>query len=402
MRDECTGPFAVNSREHTLNSSPPPPSDPTQDFTILTITRSTITPKAAVEQREHFLVAIQGNQTGRRLRFGPDHPVTVGRKLVCDFVLPDAEVSGKHCEISARPGEADATVTDLQSTNGTFVEGKRLSGSTRLPTGGLLQLGSHVLKHEYRLPSELEQSLELDRDLEKASSYVKALLPEPIREGPVRTDWFFLPSTLLGGDAFGYQQLDDDTFAGYVVDVSGHGAGAAMHSVSVMNVLRQRALPNTDFRDPAQVLSSLNTTFQMESHGGMYFSIWYGVYEPKTRLLRYSSAGHHPSYLAQPSQQELIPLQTRNLMIGALPEARFLASSVEVMPGSVLYVFSDGVFEVVTKEGTQWGLQDFLPLLQRPAVANVSEPERLYRAVQEVARPGALDDDFSMLVVTFV
>ena len=44
-----------------------------------------------------------------------------------------------------------------------------------------------------------------------------------------------------------------------------------------MNVLRQRALPNTDFRDPAQVLHRLNAMFQMESHGGMYFSIWYGV-----------------------------------------------------------------------------------------------------------------------------
>ena len=385
-----------------MNNSLPSDNEPTQDFTILTITRSTITPKVAPEKREHFLVAIQGSQTGRRLRFAPDHPITVGRKMVCDFVLPDAEVSGKHCQVSAAPDEADATVTDLQSTNGTFVEGKRLIGSIRLPNGGLLQLGGHVLKHEFRLPSELEQSLELDRDLEKASSYVKALLPAPIRDGPVRTDWFFLPSTTLGGDAFGYQQLDEDTFAGYVVDVSGHGAGAAMHSVSVMNVLRQRALPNTDFRDPAQVLHSLNTTFQMESHGGMYFSIWYGVYEPKTRLLRYSSAGHHPSYLAQPSIQELIPLQTRNLMIGAMPEAKFVCSSVEVMPGSVLYVFSDGVFEVVTKEGTQWGLQDFLPLLRRPESSEVSEPERFYRAVQDVARPGALDDDFSMLVVTFV
>ncbi len=375
--------------------------DPMSEHTLLTVSRASSAPRLPTEKREHFLVAIEGTQKGRRLRFGAE-PVTIGRKLLCEFVLPDAEVSGRHCQVSALPGEVDALVVDLQSTNGSFVDGKRVRESCRLPSGGLLQLGSNVLKHEYSTESEIEQSLELDRDLEKASSYVKALLPAPILDGPVRTDWFFLPSTKLGGDAFGYQQLDEETFAGYVVDVSGHGAGAAMHSVSVMNVLRQRALPDTDFRDPAQVLHRLNSMFQMESHGGMFFSIWYGVYEPKTRQLRYSSAGHHPSYLAQPSRHEMIPLQTRNLMIGAMPEARFVSDSVEVQPGSVLYVFSDGVFEVVTKEGTQWGLQDFLPLLQRPAVAGVGEPERLYRAVQEVARPGALDDDFSMLVVTFV
>lgn len=372
------------------------------DNTQLTITLSSVaTQPVSTEQREHFIVAVEGSQRGRRLRFGAA-PITLGRKMVCDFVLPDAEVSARHCQVSALPGEVDAVVIDLQSTNGSFIDGKRVREEGRLPSGGLLQLGAHVLKHEYVLPSVLEQSLELDRDLEKASSYVKALLPAPIRDGPVRTDWFFLPSTKLGGDAFGYQQLDEDTFAGYVVDVSGHGAGAAMHSVSVMNVLRQRALPNTDFRDPAQVLHRLNSMFQMESHGGMYFSIWYGVYQPQTRRLLYASAGHHPSYLAQPSRQEMVPLQTRNLMIGALPEAKFIADSVEVQPGSVLYVFSDGVFEVVTKEGTQWGLRDFLPLLRHPAVPGIGEPERLYRAVQDVARPGALDDDFSMLVVTFV
>lgn len=368
---------------------------------MLTITRSGSGPVGSMEEREHFLVVIQGNLAGRRLRFGAD-PITLGRKMVCDFVLPDAEVSGRHCQVSARPGEADALVTDLNSTNGSFIEGKRFEGTARLPNGGLLQIGGQIIKHEYRLPSELEQSLELDRDMEKASSYVKALLPAPIRSGPVRTDWFFLPSATLGGDAFGYQQLDDDTFAGYVVDVSGHGAGSAMHSVSVMNVLRQRALPFTDFADPAQVLHSLNMMFQMESHGGMYFSIWYGVYQPKTRVLRYSSAGHHPSYLALPSRKELLALQTRNLMIGAIPEAKFVAEQVAVAPGSVLYVFSDGVFEVVTKEGTQWGLPDFLPLLTQPPLPDVSEPERLYREVQKVARHGALDDDFSMLVVTFV
>ena len=383
---------------------PPPsnaPGEPAQDLTILTVSRSAMPSAVAHEEREHFLIVTHGTQRGRLLRFGAQE-ITIGRKMVCDFVLPDAEVSGRHCRVMALPGESTARVTDLQSTNGSFIDGRRIEGSVPWPAGSLLQLGGHVIKHEYRLPSELEQSLELDRDLEKASSYVKALLPAPIREGPVRTDWFFMPSATLGGDAFGYQQLDADTFAGYVVDVSGHGAGSAMHSVSVMNVLRQRALPNTDFTDPAQVLRSLNAMFQMDHHGGMYFSIWYGVYQPSTRVLRYSSAGHHPSYLALPGRTEPMPLHTRNLMIGAIPEAEFVSDQVSVVPGSVLYVFSDGVFEVVTKEGTQWGLRDFLPLLGQPGSADVSEPERLYRAVQDVAKPGSLDDDFSMLVVTFV
>jgi serine phosphatase RsbU (regulator of sigma subunit) len=384
-----------------LSLRPPPDDGVTQDHTILTITRAGSPSRLLQEQREHFLTVVQGSQAGRSLRIGAE-PVTIGRKMVCDFVLPDPEISGKHCQVGAVAHQADAIVTDLDSTNGSYVEGRRIQGSARLPHGGLLQVGDQVLKHEYRLPSEMKQSQELDRDIEKASRYVQSLLPAPVHAGPVQADWFFLPSARLGGDAFGYHRLDEHTFAAYVVDVSGHGAGAAMHSVSVMNVLRQRALPGTDFHDPAQVLSRLNEMFQMDSHGGMYFSIWYGLYDERRRELHYASAGHHPSYLTNPSREEMRPLQTRNLVIGAMPGVPFVADRVSVEAGSRLYVFSDGVFEVVTKEGTQWGLQDFLPLLQQPADPALGEPERLYRAVQDIARPGSLDDDFSMLVVTFL
>lgn len=384
-----------------MSPSPTSDDDVSQDHTILTITRSGTPPKVVQEQREHFLTVIQGSQAGRYLAFGLE-PVTIGRKATCDFTLPDAEVSGRHCQVSALAHHTDALVTDLQSTNGSFVEGRRVVGSARLPQGGLMQVGDQVLKHEYRLPSELKQSQELDRDLDKANRYVQSLLPAPLRAGPVRADWLFQPSARLGGDAFGYHRLDERTFALYLVDVSGHGAGAAMHSVSVMNVLRQRALPGADFHDPAQVLRHLNAMFQMESHGGMYFSMWYGTYDLVSRELHYASAGHHPSYLRSGSRGAVQPLQTRNLVIGALPEAEFVSGRADVAPDSTLYVFSDGVFEVVTKAGAQWGLHDFLPLLQQAPQADTSEPERLYRAVLDVARPGALDDDFSMLVVTFL
>jgi sigma-B regulation protein RsbU (phosphoserine phosphatase) len=103
-----------------------------------------------------------------------------------------------------------------------------------------------------------------------------------------------------------------------------------------------------------------------------------------------------------PARDTLVPLQTRNLVIGAMPGLDFSAASVDVTPGSCIYVFSDGVFEVVTREGLQWGLPDFLPLLLEPPAQDGAEAARLYRAVSQMAKPGPLDDDFSMLVVTFL
>jgi sigma-B regulation protein RsbU (phosphoserine phosphatase) len=175
-----------------------------------------------------------------------------------------------------------------------------------------------------------------------------------------------------------------------------------MLSVSVLNILRQRALPETDFTDAAQVLTSLNTMFQMDRHDGMFFTIWYGVYDVKTRLLRHGCAGHHAGYIVPTGGSQTIPLREAGLIIGALADTPFGADQVSVPAGASLYLFSDGVFEIVTKEGRQWRLGNFLPMLLEPAIPDSSEPQRLYRAVRDVSRSGPFDDDFSILVLTFV
>ena len=66
----------------------------------------------------------------------------------------------------------------------------------------------------------------LAAELAEAAEYVKSLFPAPLT-GDVSADWRFIPSTQLGGDAFGYHWLDADHFAMYLLDVCGHGVGAA-------------------------------------------------------------------------------------------------------------------------------------------------------------------------------
>ena len=75
---------------------------------------------------------------------------------------------------------------------------KNLSKSTKRPTTALI---------------ERNQALKfLNQELADAADYVRTILPEPITEGPIRTDWRFIPSTSLGGDAFGYHMVDDRSF----------------------------------------------------------------------------------------------------------------------------------------------------------------------------------------------
>ena len=86
-----------------------------------------------------------------------------------------------------------------------------------------------------------ESQSRLANEMKQAAHYVRSILPDKLNKGKIITNWRFIPSAELGGDSFGYHWLDDDHFAFYLLDVSGHGIGSALLSVSAMNALRSSA-----------------------------------------------------------------------------------------------------------------------------------------------------------------
>jgi serine phosphatase RsbU (regulator of sigma subunit) len=349
-------------------------------------------------ERLHCLELIHCVDTGRRHVVGP-LGLKIGRTPPADIVLPDSEVSRSHCTVSLASGEL--VVSDSGSTNGTYVDGVRVEGSVPLPVGSILQIGKHSLQHEFRTRTEIMETDDLDRELQRASAYVQALLPPPSHEGPVRCDWIHVPCARLGGDAFGYGQFANDLFGAYLIDVAGHGAGAAMLAVAVMSQLRQHTLPDTDMRSPAQVLTTLNRLFQMDEQAGLYFTMWYGVYDAKSRRLTYAAAGQHAALMVPPDRSHAIPVGNRNTVIGAMPDVIYNEATVEVPPGSTIYLFSDGVFEIIDRTGLQWSIANLERLILEPRNEGMDETQRLFHSVRQAAVPGPFEDDFSLVVAQF-
>ncbi len=345
----------------------------------------------------HYLVFSPGEAVERkRLRPGG---LSIGRAPPAELVIAVPEISRRHCRIDIE-GDA-AVIADLDSTNGTFVGGERLAAPTRLRNGNEILLGTFPIRYELRDEGEVAAEAQLAGEMRRAADYVRAILPQPLTTGPVQTEWWFVPSSQLGGDAFGYQFLDDGTFTGFVLDVTGHGIGAAMHAVTVANVLRRRALPGVDFHDPGQVAAGLNAMFPMEEHNDLLFTLWYFAYDPAERQIRFCAAGHHPSFLVTAAGAEPVPLWLRSPMIGMLPEGNWAVGRAAVPVDSRIYVFSDGAFEIVEASGRQWVLEDLRLIMKGPEQAGVAEAQRIYQSVRSAATPGPLEDDFSVLVLRF-
>jgi sigma-B regulation protein RsbU (phosphoserine phosphatase) len=240
----------------------------------------------------------------------------------------------------------------------------------------------------------------LAAELAEAAAYVQSLLPVPLNQGPVHTSWQFIPSTSLGGDAFGYHWLDDDRFCMFLLDVCGHGVGAALLSISAMNVLRSQSLPNTNFGEPGAMLTVLNEAFLMEKHNNMYFTIWYGVYTRSTRTLRYASAGHPPALLIDKDpagNATVTPLGTPRMVLGGMPGTVYHTETRTILPGSTLFLMSDGVYEINRPDGTLWTFDQFAQLMANANAAGKPEIEELARQVHAMHGAGPLDDDFSIV-----
>jgi serine phosphatase RsbU (regulator of sigma subunit) len=230
-------------------------------------------------------------------------------------------------------------------------------------TEALDQAERHRLKAEQAVAVAEAAGAALTAELEQAARYVASLLPPPTRRGAVAADWLYRPSTGVGGDAFGYHWLDETRFTFYLLDVCGHGVGAALLATTVMNVIRAGTLSGADFAAPSSVLTALNDAFPMEAQNGMYFTIWYGVYDTSSRVLSFAAAGHHPAVLVAPRAPPQM-LQGKGLPIGCFERVVYPMFSVSVPTGARLYVFSDGLFEVeVGGHGTMLTFEEFVNII---------------------------------------
>ncbi len=244
----------------------------------------------------------------------------------------------------------------------------------------------------------VESQRKLAEELAEAGRYVSCLLPQSLEHPDIRVDWHFQSCSQLGGDGFGYRWIDPAHWGFFLFDVCGHGVGAALLSISVLNLMRTLSLPNTDFRSPKSVLEALNLAFPMESNNEQYFTFWYGVYCPATRKLSYGSAGHPAALCLEGAN--LSHLRTKGPPIGCMEGARFQEDVCILSKPSRLIVLSDGVYELEKTNGSTATLEEFSQWLV--GQGENGDPRSAFNWAQSVSVREKMDDDFSIMDIRFL
>jgi phosphoserine phosphatase RsbU/P len=247
----------------------------------------------------------------------------------------------------------------------------------------------------------------LDHDLKLAARVQQALLPPAsLQIGGLHIARAMRPCTDLAGDAVGVVPLPDGHVGLYMLDVSGHGVGAALLSFTLNHMLAPTADGAFLVEDtgrglgvvaPSRVAERLNRQFPMD-RTRQYFTLVYGVFDPAHGRFSYVMAGH-PAPIVLPRGGPAAPLQGGGLPIGMIEHATFDDEAVILQPGDRVYFYTDGVIEALNASEQEFGHARLTAEIDRLR----SEP--LEPAIDVLAdlivdwSGGRLGDDVSLLAI---
>lgn len=364
------------------------------------------------DRGENALTAANGQEAWEILQ---REPVNV---VISDWIMPT--VDGLELCRRIRAAQLDRYVYVIlctaRNTRADLIEGIGAGADDFLPKPvdfGELNVRLHTAARILRLERELadrnhklsEANAEIERDLKAAALVQTSLLPQgPCPLPGMRSSWLFLPSGLLAGDTFGYFPLEGGRLGFYQLDVSGHGAPAAMLSVTLSRALLpgegSPVVREGRVAAPQEVVSALNERFQ--DAGGRYFTIIYGVLEAQTRRVSFTQAGHpHPIHIQAPGKARYVG--EGGFPAGMIAGMDYVSQSLALPPGDRLVLYSDGLTECANPHGERFGSGRLLDWAQATAKMDLDAAvARIRSAIGEWRGDQVFEDDISLLAIESV
>ena len=325
---------------------------------------------------------------------GRTHPYVVGKphiKFYAGVPLsgPRGHKIGSFCLVDTEPREFDDDDLAALMAFAALVE-------REINLSDIIEAQNELLKTRQEL---VDAQKRLERELSEAERYVRLMIPPPL-DGAEIIDWKFDPSTELGGDGLGYRRVNDDQLAFYVLDVTGHGLGSTLLAVTALELLRNRnPASGIDFSQPAGVVERLNRTFQMKDHAGKFFSVWYGVYSRSARTLTYANAGHPPAVLLtrQNGEVRLTKTSPGGSVLGIMPEIHCPETTIEFCADSELFLFTDGLYELLDPQGGRGSYDEFLAALEKQVGDGTPAWDAILSWLDRARDRRMIDDDVTLL-----
>jgi sigma-B regulation protein RsbU (phosphoserine phosphatase) len=212
-----------------------------------------------------------------------------------------------------------------------------------------------------------------------------------------------LAEEFIGGDIVDVYHFDNNSVAFSIADISGKGARAAVHAALIKYGLRAFSshglAPERALRSLDRLYLENNNFEQNES----FATVFFGLVDPKRKVMTYASAGHEPVIVVHPDQTVEVLAPTAPL-IGVFDDQHHLFTQdvVTISAGTLFVATTDGVTESRNAEGEMFGMERFIAVVKRNFDC---ELKQLIASVIDEAQAfssGRLVDDMAIVAARFL
>jgi PAS domain S-box-containing protein len=261
---------------------------------------------------------------------------------------------------------------------------------------------SEQVRVEERLRSANEKlqkrQMEIEEDLRLAARVQHSLAPRPLVWDTISIDTFYHPVHSVGGDFAVVGSLEREQLGLLVCDVSGHGIGSALVANRIYSETSTHLRNGMPF---VEMFCELNRFLIDEiSSPGMFVTLAAARIDAAQRRMIFAGAGHPPAMLARRGQNPLL-LESRSMILGALPHAVDSQSSLDVQlePDDRIVLYTDGITEVFNSRGEMLGVAGVQEIVRQVSLLPAEEMKQGILDAVAAWREGSPTDDVSLMLV---
>jgi sigma-B regulation protein RsbU (phosphoserine phosphatase) len=207
------------------------------------------------------------------------------------------------------------------------------------------------------------------------------------------------PARQTSGDFYDTISLPDGRLGLVVADVVDKGVGAALFMTLSWILIRSYAMEYP--AEPQHVLRAVNDRILAEIDTGQFVTVFFGILDPATGTLVYCNAGHPPPYLYSAQESDAAqPLTKTGMALGVTDAETWEQATTQLGPGDVLVLYSDGVTDATSVEGTSFGHERLKTRVGASLGSSAREIlDAVLTGVQEFTREAVQSDDVTLMVV---
>lgn len=238
-------------------------------------------------------------------------------------------------------------------------------------------------------------------ELNVASQIQQSILPKGfIDDKSLQLSAKMTPAKEVGGDFYDFFWINNEkTKLGIVIaDVSGKGVPAALFMTVSRTLIRANASQNTS---PGVAFTKVNTDLEKDNTNMMFVTAFYAILDLSTGVLTYTNAGHNPPHVIRKDKIDAIT-EKHGMALGVMGDLEYKDSIITLEKGDLLFLYTDGVTEAETQDGSLFTDQRLIDSLnQHQSLATSELINTIGSEVVNFAAGKPQSDDITMLAVRF-